>query len=93
MTVLQLERFAVDASATDAFGSLLAELLGEMREQPGLLWADAARATDDDPSFILLSEWRTAPDADRWDDDAGLAFADRVNAQLRGEVTRRRFQG
>jgi heme-degrading monooxygenase HmoA len=93
VTVLLFERYPVAAAATSDFASLLGELLADVREQPGLLWADAARAMDDDPSFIVASEWRTDGDAQRWaGGEEARVFAERADVHLRGEVTRRRFR-
>lgn len=92
MTVLALERYPVELRTVDEFAALLAEMIGAMREQAGLLWADAGRAFDDDPSFIVLSEWRTAGDADAWvGSRAAGSFLERFDVYLRGDVTRRRF--
>jgi quinol monooxygenase YgiN len=63
-----------------------------MRSAPGALWADAARAGDDDPSWIVLSEWRTAADLDAWESGpASTQFSQAADALLRGDITRRRF--
>ena len=63
-----------------------------MRSAPGALWADAARATDDDPSWIVLSEWRTEADLAAWESGAPASeFSDAAEALLRGDITRRRF--
>lgn len=91
-TVLAFERHPVAPERADAFGELLSPMLEAMRAAPGALWADAARAADDDPSWIVLSEWRTSADLDAW--EAGVQateFAQASDALLRGDVTRRRF--
>jgi quinol monooxygenase YgiN len=91
-TVLAFERHPVALESADAFGELLAPVLEAMRSAPGALWADAARAADDDPSWIVLSEWRTAADLDAWEAGSeATEFAQASDALLRGDVTRRRF--
>jgi quinol monooxygenase YgiN len=91
-TVLAFERHPVAPESADAFGNLLAVMLEAMRSAPGALWADCARATDDDPSWIVLSEWRTEADLDAWETGGGSKeFAQASDALLRGDVTRRRF--
>jgi quinol monooxygenase YgiN len=91
-TVLLYERHAVHPAQVDAFSRLAAELVDELRVQPGVLWADAARAFDDDPSFVFMSEWRTAADLDAWEaTDAFGAQRDRVDVLVREDPTRRRF--
>lgn len=92
MTLLLFDRYAIEPSGVDAFSGPLDEVLDAMRSAPGCLWADAARALDDDPSFIVASEWRTEADGDAWlSCQAADAFAASVDATLRTEVTRRRF--
>lgn len=92
MTVLALERYPVERRTLEGGTAIVSELVAVMREQPGLLWADAARATDDDPSFVVLAEWRTAADADAWEGGPeATAIGERLDPHLRGEVTRRRF--
>jgi quinol monooxygenase YgiN len=93
LTVLYFERFPVDPAGEERFKQLVFELLERIRAAGGALWADAARAFDDEPSYVLLSEWRTTADLDAWDtsEDAGV-FRDRSDPHLRGEVTRRRFE-
>lgn len=92
MTVLALERYPVELKSVGDFQALLAGMIAAMREQPGLLWADGARALDDDPSYIVLSEWRTAGDVDAWEEsETARALTDRFDVFLRGDVTRRRF--
>lgn len=92
MTVLQFERHPVQPGCEDGFESLASQLLDQMRREPGLLWADIARASDDDPSFVLFSEWRTAPDLDQWLGGAhATEFASKCDVYLREDPTRRRF--
>lgn len=92
MTVLTFERYPVEPSKTAEFERLVDELLDQIRAAPGMLWADAGRAFDDEPSYFLLSEWRTAADLDSWRaTDASQRFDDAVDALLRADVTRRRF--
>ncbi len=91
-TVLAFERHPVAPESADAFGEIVAVMLEAMRAAPGALWADAARAADDDPSWIVLSEWRTEADLAAWEVGGGAtAFAQTSDALLRGDVTRRRF--
>lgn len=92
MTVLAFERYPADRRTLEDAAALVAELVGVMREQPGLLWADGARAFDDDPSFVVWAEWRTVADADAWERaPAARSLHERLDPHLRGEVTRRRF--
>ncbi|MGH2759994.1 MAG: antibiotic biosynthesis monooxygenase family protein [Actinomycetota bacterium] len=92
MTVLSFERYPVDPKQTERFETLVNELLAIMRTAPGALWADAGRAFDDEPSYLLLSEWRTDADLDAWlASDTPRGFGDAVDAALRGDITRRRF--
>ena len=92
MTVLAFERYPVDPAGEKSFNQLVVELLEQMRSAGGALWADAALAFDDKPSYVVLSEWRSRPDLEAWDaSEAARAFRDRTDAHLRGEVTRRRF--
>ena len=92
MTVLAFERHPVDPAQTQAFEALVGALLDEMRRAPGNLWADAARAFDDDPSYLVTSEWRTEADAEAWQASGdAVGFAERSDPMLRGDVTRRRF--
>jgi len=92
LTVLAFERYPVDPNRTSEFEALVNDLLEHMRAAPGVLWADGMKAFDDEPSYVLLSEWRTDADLDAWGatETAG-GFADDVDAALRGEVTRRRL--
>jgi quinol monooxygenase YgiN len=85
-TVLILERYPVDPAQLDRFGELASARVERLRRAGGNLWADLSRAGDDEPSYLLLSEWRSQSDADAADDD-GHSF----DPVLRGEVTRRRF--
>jgi len=92
VTVLTFERFPVDPSNHERFHQLVDGLVSSMRNAPGCLWSDAARAGDDDPSVIVLAEWRTEADADAWDARSDVAaFAADADPLLRGETTRRRF--
>ena len=92
MTVLAFDRYPVDPNRTEAFESLVDGLFGEMRAAPGSLWADAMKAFDDEPSYVLLSEWRTEADLDAWEAVAiTRTFHEEVDIHLRGEPTRRRF--
>lgn len=94
MTVLSFERYPVDPQRTQEFVALVDKLLEEMRSAPGVLWADATKAFDDEPSYILLGEWRTDADLEAWNGDpSAKAFRDDVDVNLRGEPTRRRFHG
>lgn len=94
MTVLAFERYPIDPVRAEEFDRLADELLGAMRAAPGVLWADAARAFDDEPSRVLLSEWRTQADVDAWEGGReARSFAEASEVLLRGEVTRRRFSG
>lgn len=91
-TVLAFERHPVQPTRVDEFERLLDEILRDLRRQPGLLWADAAAAFDDRPSYVLLSEWRTGADLDAWEE--GTAFREhtqRGDAYRREAPTRRRF--
>ncbi len=93
MTVLTFERFPVDPSKQEAFQQLAEGLVSSMRNAPGCLWSDAANAADDDPSVIVLAEWRTEADADAWDASSEVAdFAINADPLLRGDPTRRRFR-
>ena len=90
MTVLVFERHAVNADRREAYEEALAAHLETIRQAPGALWADAARAFDDEPSYIVLSEWRTEADADAFA-VVRAAFAEKVDVMLRGDTTLRRF--
>lgn len=92
MTVLHFERHPVQPGCEDDFESLASQLLDQMRREPGLLWADIARASDDDPSFVLLSEWRTSGDLDQWlSSQQATEFASKSDVFWREDPTRRRF--
>jgi heme-degrading monooxygenase HmoA len=91
-TVLSFERYPVHPASVAPFETTLDDVVGTMREAPGALWADAARARDDDPSYLLLSEWRTEADLQAWDDGRAFGeFTDRTDALVREAPTRRRF--
>ena len=92
MTVLALDRYAVAPDSEKRFRELIDELLIRMRVAGGILWADAAKASDDEPSYVVLSEWRSDADLEAWEtDDPAAVFRDGVDVLLRGEVVRRRF--
>lgn len=91
MTVLAFERYPV-ADDEARFREALDGLLEHMRESSGVLWADAGKAFDDEPSYIVLSEWRTEADLDAWEQTGdSRSFGDEIDVLLRGDVTRRRF--
>ncbi|MEX0874638.1 MAG: antibiotic biosynthesis monooxygenase [Actinomycetota bacterium] len=91
-TVLAFERHPVASESVEGFIELLSGLLDAMRSAPGALWADAARAGDDDPSWLVLSEWRTGADLDAWESSLPAAeFSQAADALLRGDITRRHF--
>jgi heme-degrading monooxygenase HmoA len=92
LTVLRFERYPVDAKRTEGFEALVGAFLDAMRAAPGLLWADATKAFDDDPSYVVLSEWRTDADLDAWESSgAATTFGDGVDVHLRDDPTSRRF--
>ncbi len=92
--MLSVERHPVHPASVDAFEALVAELLGEMRGRPGCLWADAAKALDDDPSYLVVSEWRAEADLDAWETSKeASAYRDRGEELVREAPTRRRFAG
>ena len=92
MTVLCYERHPVHPDHRDDYVALLAEMTVAMRAASGALWADAAEATDDPPSFVVLSEWRTPADADAWESGSERSgFVDRSEHWLRETGVRRRF--
>lgn len=92
MTVISLERYPVAHDAEERFRNLIEAALARMRSAGGVLWADAAKAFDDEPSYIVVSEWRSTADLDAWDEsDAAGAFRADVDVLLRGEVLHRRF--
>lgn len=88
LSVLTFERYPVDPSGLAAFEELAAQRVARMREAAGNLWADLSRAADDQPSFLLLGEWRSGADADAWHAAEPL---DPFDAVLRADVTVRRF--
>jgi quinol monooxygenase YgiN len=89
---LAFERYPVDPKSTDRFVAAVNEVLPAMRSASGALWADAMKAFDDDPSYLLLSEWRTDADLDAWESGAAArSFRDGIDVHLRGDPTRRRF--
>jgi quinol monooxygenase YgiN len=91
-TVLAFERHPVAPDNAEEFIGLLNDLLETMRSAPGALWADAARAGDDDPSWLVLSEWRTGADLDAWESSGpAVAFSQATDVLLRDDITRRRF--
>ena len=91
MSVLSVERYSVPAPSRDDFERLLSEFIGGMRREPGFLWAEGGR-TDDDESYVLLSEWRTAGDLDAWlATPAVAAWEASTDPLLTGDPTRRRF--
>jgi quinol monooxygenase YgiN len=92
LTVLSLQRFPVDAQQLAVFEDLAGRLVEAMRTAPGNLWADAARAFDDDPSYLVLSEWRGVADADAWDaSQDALELEEGIYPLLRADPTRRRL--
>ena len=94
MTVLAFARYPVEPASETHFKQLVDEHLARIRSAGGALWADAAKAMDDEPSYILLSEWRTSADLDAWETtNEAQDLRDRSDGYLRGEVTRRRFDG
>jgi quinol monooxygenase YgiN len=92
LTVLLFERHPVDPSRSVDFERLVHDVLSRMRAAPGGLWADCARAFDDDPSFLLVSEWRSEADAEAWGASPDATGFERdSDAMRRADVTRRRF--
>ena len=92
MTVLAFERYPVDPNRIEAFEELVGSVLGAMRSAGGCLWADAARAFDDEPSYVVLGEWRAEADLNAWEASTECAvFLESVDVHLRGDPTRRRF--
>jgi quinol monooxygenase YgiN len=90
VTVLSLERYPVAVESRGEFEELLAEILATMREQPGLLWADAGRGVDD--GFLMISEWRTADDCRSWrGTDAAARWDAATDPLLAGDASRRLF--
>lgn len=75
------------------FEALAGGYVAETRAHPGSLWADLVRAADDDPSFLVLSEWRTGADLDAFSSGpSAAAFEEEAVIMLRGEATTRRFE-
>jgi quinol monooxygenase YgiN len=99
LSILVVERYPVDPSHISRFEALAQSRVDELRAAAGNLWADLARASDDAPSFLLLSEWRSEGDAEAAGASAAGSAAGSTagstdglfDAVLRGEVTRRRF--
>lgn len=92
MSVLRFERYPVAPDSVDAFDAAVASLVEAMRTSEGNLWADAGAATDDQPSRLVLSEWRSASDEQAWASGAeAKRFTDEADVMLRGEPTMRRF--
>lgn len=92
-THLRVERYPVAPDSVEEFEALAGGYVAEARAHPGSLWADLARAADDDPSFLVLSEWRTAADLDAFSaGPSAAAFEDEAAIMLRGEPTSRRFE-
>ncbi|HVL82300.1 MAG TPA: antibiotic biosynthesis monooxygenase family protein [Actinomycetota bacterium] len=91
-SVLIHERHAVHPRHAEAYRALLSEMVSSARAAPGVLWADAAEAWDDQPSFVVLSEWRTSADADAWlASPARIRVLDRGEPWLREGTATRRF--
>jgi quinol monooxygenase YgiN len=92
LTVLSFERFSVTPEAEVRVREIATTVLDALRAAPGALWAELATAADG--GFLLVSEWRTAPDADAWGTgEAAANFAQELDPHLVGEYTRRRFDG
>lgn len=92
MTALSFRRYPVSTLDVEAFEELLGSHLVRVRTAQGALWADAAKAFDDEPSYLVLSEWTTPADLDAWEAGAEHdAFEQAVDVHLRGDPTRRRF--
>jgi quinol monooxygenase YgiN len=92
VTTLRFERYPVEAERRDDFIASVGALVDAMRAAAGNLWADVSSAVDDDPSCLVLSEWRTSADASAWaaGETAG-SFLATVDPLLRGEPTIRSF--
>src|SRR5688500_6168326 len=92
MTTLRLERYSVEVGQPEVFIAAAGALVDAMRAAPGNLWADVSSAVDDEPSCLVLSEWRTPADASAWaaGETAG-SFLTSVDPLLRGEPTVRTF--
>ncbi len=89
MTVLAFERFVVMPGTESELRELAQGTLEALRNAPGALWADLA-GTDD--GFMIVSEWRSAGDADAWDEgETARGFVQGLDPLLVGERTRRRF--
>ena len=89
MTVLAVERFVLVPGSEEHLRELAMPALDALRSAPGALWADLAGLED---GFLLVSEWRSAGDADAWDDgEASRSFVRGLDPYLVGERTRRRF--
>lgn len=79
----------VAPEAEERLRELAVPALEALRRAPGALWADLADVED---GFLLVSEWRSAGDADAWDaGDAARAFVRSLDPLLVGERTHRRF--
>lgn len=92
MTVLYFERHPVHPNCVGSFEALAADFVAEARRASGVLWADVFRASDDDPSFLVLSEWRTEADLRGWlSGQPAATFAQSADVLWREEPTRRRF--
>ena len=93
MTVLAFERHPVDEGCVPAFEELLEALVSAAREAPGVLWADAFRAFDDAPSYVVMSEWRTEADLDAFEGaEAAASFDEEADPLRRADPTRRRLR-
>jgi quinol monooxygenase YgiN len=92
LTVLLHSRFPVDGERIKEFEDRATRLLAAMRAAPGLLWADASRIVEGEPSYLIASEWRTDADADAFDagNDVSAFVAD-LDVLLRGDPSYRRF--
>ena len=89
MTVLAFDRFSVMPGSEPQLRELTDGALRALRNAPGALWADIA-GTDD--GFMIVAEWRSAGDADAWDEgDTARSFVRGLDPILVGERTRRRF--
>lgn len=92
MTVLALDRYPVTPGGDERFRELVVELLSKMRAAGGILWADAAEAFDDVPSYLVVSEWREGADLAAWQDgEETHLFLEATEVLMRGDVVRRRF--
>ncbi len=94
MTVLAFERYPAVPDSVEAFEELVRGVLEAMRSAGGCLWADGAKAFEDEPSYVVLSEWRTGADLDAWEaSNEVVGFQEKIDVHLRGDATRRRFTG